>query len=69
MACQDQVCFCPFKAKKPGGTFPKEREGWMQAEEEGGTIGSSRNERKRKFTHNVHVLKDLCCIDFLYVVI
>lgn len=46
VACQDQVCFCPFKAKKPGGTFPKEREGWRQAEEEGGTFRSSKNERK-----------------------
>lgn len=22
VACQDLVCFCPFKAKKPRGTFP-----------------------------------------------
>lgn len=38
VACQDQVCFCPFKAKKPGGTFLKEREGWRKAEKREGPL-------------------------------
>lgn len=35
VACQDQVCFCPFKAKKPRGTFP-EREGGSERGSKGG---------------------------------
>lgn len=45
VACQDQVCFCPFKAKKPRETFPAcERES-EQASEGGREKGRGREGR------------------------
>lgn len=58
MACQDQVCFCPFKAKKPRGTFPKEREreGGKPKRREGPLEEAERKERGSLLV-NLMVLK------------
>lgn len=57
VACQDQVCFCPFKAKKPRGTFP-ERE-WVRkrAERREGHLEVIESKRKGSFLAEFMLLK------------
>ncbi len=59
VACQDQVCFCPFKGKKPRGTFPGRE--WEREERREGHLEVIESKRKGSFLA-VFILLKLCSV-------